>query len=98
MRSSHYARLARQVQEQSTAVLCRALRPRDYSRRCTAGVLLSSLLLAAVQRLSLAAVAALRPRSPSRETLRKALYATLPDYAQLRRRAGPLCRASLPRS
>ena len=98
MRSSHYARLAGQVQEQTTGLLYRALRPPDYSRRCTAWVLLSSLLLAAASRLSLAAVAALRPRSPSRETLRKALYATLPDYAELRRRTGPLCRASLPRS
>jgi putative transposase len=98
MRTSHYRRLARQVQEQSTTLLCRAFQPCDYSQRCTAWVLLSSLVLAAANRLSLAAVAALRPRSPSRETLRKALHATLPDYPELRRRLGELCRASLPRS
>jgi hypothetical protein len=98
MRTSHYVRLARQVQEQTTTVLCRSFQPRDYSRRCTAWVLLSSLVLAAVNRLSLAAVAAVRPHSPSRETLRKALYATLPHYADLRRQMGHLCRASLPRS
>ncbi len=98
MRTSHYGRLAHQVQEQTATLLCRAFRPVDYSRRCTAWVLLSSLILAAVNRLSLAAVAALRPQSPSRETLRQAWHATLPDYAELRRRAGELCLASLPRS
>jgi putative transposase len=78
-------------------LLLRLFRPTDYSKRCSAATLLSTLVLAAACRLSLAAVAALRLRSPSRETLRQALNATLPDYAQLRRGLGRLCRASLPR-
>jgi hypothetical protein len=36
--------------------------------------------------------------SSSRETLRQALFATLPDYDALRRRVAKLVRASLPRS
>jgi len=98
MRRFHYDRLAACVQEQTAAVVLRQCRPADASRRCPAGVLLASLILAAARGVSLAAVAALRPRSPSRETLRQALLTTLPGYDDLRRRLPGLVRASLPRS
>ena len=98
MRSLQYRDLARQVQDQAVALLLRLLQPPDYSPRCTAGALLSALVLAAARRLSLAAVACLRPGSPSRETLRQALAATLPDYAALLRRAPALLAAALPRA
>lgn len=97
MRYHQYRDLARQVQDQTVGLLQTLLRPPDYSDRCTAGVLLSSLVLAAARRLSLAAVAALRPGEPSRETLRQALYATLPGYGGLLRRAPALLAAALPR-
>jgi hypothetical protein len=97
MRRFQYYQFARLVQQQTTTVLLRYLRPEDYSRDCAAGVLLSSLVLAAAARISLSAVAALRPRSPSRESLRQALFATLPRYAELRRSLAGLCRTSLPR-
>lgn len=97
MRTSHYYQFARQVQEQTTTLLLSFFHPVDYSEVCSAWVLLSSLVLAAANRLSLAAVAALRPHSPSRETLRQALFATLPGYAELRRQLPGLCRNSLPR-
>jgi putative transposase len=98
LRTSYYRRFAATVQEQTAAVVLRLCRPTDYSRRCGAATLLSSLILAAANGLSLAAVAALRPRSPCRETLRQALLATLPQYDPLRRQLGSLLRASLPRS
>jgi putative transposase len=98
MRTSQYRHYARRVQEQTVTLLTQQLRPRDFSQRCTAGVLLSCLVLAAACRLALAAVAALRPRCPSRETLRQALLETLPDYQQLLRRLPALLRAALPRS
>src|SRR5439155_6612739 len=88
---------AGQLQEQASAVVLGCLRPVDYSCRCPAVVLVSCLLLAAARRLSLAAVAAVRRGCPSRETLRQALYATLPGYDALRRRIPALLRASLPR-
>jgi len=97
MRASQYRHLAHELQERTTGLLRRQLHPRDYSRRCTALVLLSCLVLAAARQLSLAAVAAVRRGCPSRETLRQALYATLPDYDALRRRLPALLRASLPR-
>lgn len=97
MRASQYRQLAAELQDRTTGLLLGQLRPKDFSRRCTALVLLSSLVLAAAHRLSLAAVAAVRRRCPSRETLRQALYATLPDYQALRRRLPALLHASLPR-
>jgi len=97
MRTSYYRLLARQVQEQTVTLLLRQLRPPDYSALCTAWVLLSSLVLAATSRISLAAVAVLRPGSPSRETLRQALGATLPHYAELRQRLAALLVGALPR-
>jgi putative transposase len=97
MRAFQYRQLARQLQDRTTALLQRQLRPADFSRRCTAPVLLGAVVLAAACRLSLAAVAAVRRSCPSRETLRQALYATLPGYDALRRRLPALLRASLPR-
>jgi putative transposase len=97
MRAPQYRQLARELQDRTTDLLRRQLRPDDYSRRCSAPVLLSCLVLAAAHQLSLAAVALLRRACPSRETLRLALYATLPGYDDLRRRLPALLRASLPR-
>jgi len=98
MRVCQYRSLAHDLQQQATAVLSRRFRPRDFSRRCTAPLLLGCLILAAARRLSLAAVAAVRPGGPSRETLRQALLATLPDYDGLRRATPALLRDSLPRA
>jgi putative transposase len=98
MRTSHYSRLAHQVQEQTTTLLQRQLCPRDFSRRCSATALLSCLVLAAAARIALSAVAFLRSRCPSRETLRQALLKTLPGYQELLQQTPYLLRASLPRS
>jgi hypothetical protein len=97
MRAPQYRQLAHQLQDRTTALLLRVLRPPDFSARCPAVLLLSCLLLAAARRLSLSAVAAVRRRCPSRETLRQAVYATLPAYDDLRRRLPELLRAALPR-
>lgn len=98
MRAFQYRHWAQQLQEQTLTLLLRQVRPTDFSCHCSALVLLSSLLLAAARCLSLTAVACLRPASPSRETLRQALHATLPGYDALRRQLPHLLRASLPRS
>jgi putative transposase len=97
MRTSYYRLFARQVQEQTVTLLLGHLRPPDYSTLCSAWVLLSSLVLAAASGVSLAAIAVLRPGSPSRETLRQALWSTLPQYVELRQRVAALLVASLPR-
>jgi hypothetical protein len=98
MRSLQYRHWAHEFQDRTTTLLLRQLRPPDFSAFCTALVLLPCLVLAAAHRLSLTAVAALRKSCPSRETLRQALYATLPGYDELRRRLAALVRASWPRA
>jgi putative transposase len=97
MRYPQYHSQAQHLQAQVLTVLLVVFAPADYSARCTAVVLLTCMLLAAARRLSLAAVAAIRRGSPCRETLRQALYATLPDYHGLCRRLYQVLRASLPR-
>lgn len=99
MRSDcQYRRQARALQQQALGLVCRHLKPPDFSARCSAWTLLSCMLLAAVSRRSLAAVAALNESWPSRETLRKALFATLPGYQGLLASTPRLLQASLPRS
>ena len=93
---NHYGSLSRQARLQTQRLLQRELRPKDYSPRCSAWLLLSCLVLATVASRSLSAVAALRDRCPSRETLRRALLTTLPHYDGLRRRLPGLLRGSLP--
>src|SRR5437773_2326811 len=97
MRATQYHQLAHELQDRTTGLLLQHLRPADFSRRCPALVVVSCLVLAAARRLSLAAVAAVRPSSPSRETLRQAVSTTLPDYDALRREIPVLLRATLPR-
>lgn len=97
MRTSHYVKLSQQVQQQTVTLVLRKLRPPDFSSYCPAWLLHSCLVLAAAARVSLAAVAAVRTGCPSRETLRQALLATLPEYASLLQQLPGLLRASLPR-
>jgi Transposase DDE domain len=97
MRASQYRSCAHEVQAQILTLLQQQLRPRAFSRTCSAWQLLSSLVLATVSCLSLSAVAALRRRSPSRETLFQAWRATLPNYQRLLTTLPRLLRASLPR-
>jgi putative transposase len=97
MRSPQYRQLASQLQERTTTVLQQCLRPAAFSARCSAWWLLSCLVLAAIRRLSLSAVAAVRRGGPGRETLRQAARATLPPYDALRRGTPALLRATLPR-
>jgi putative transposase len=96
MRAPQYRHCAQQVQAQTIALLQQQLRPRAFSRRCSAWQLLSSFVLATACCLSLSAVAAVRRRSPSRETLFKAWRATLPGYARLLHAVPRLLRAALP--
>jgi hypothetical protein len=96
MRASQYRDCAQQVQARTCALLQQQLRPHDFSPRCSAWQLLSTLVLACAACLSLSAVAAVRRRSPSRETLRQAWLATLPAYDQLLQVTPRLLRASLP--
>src|SRR5512135_227532 len=60
----------------------------DYKRKTSAQVLWSLLLAAAARITSLSDACGRLDQAPSDETARKALWATLPDYAALQRRLG----------
>src|SRR5687767_11283228 len=74
------------VRREAVARLVSALQLRDAGTGLTAALLAQVLVLAAVVRGSLSAVARLCRHAPGIETVRKGLHAQLPDDAELRRR------------
>src|SRR6187431_184269 len=71
---------------------------RDYKRKTSAPVLWSLLLAAAARITSLSDARGRLRDAPSDETARKALLATLPDYAGLQRRLNAALAGHLPRT
>ncbi|MBV8611786.1 MAG: peptide synthetase, partial [Singulisphaera sp.] len=76
--------------------LQRHLQFRDYKRKTSAQVLWSLLLAAAARITSLSDACGRLDRAPSDETARKALWATLPDSAELQRRLNAALAGHLP--
>jgi hypothetical protein len=71
---------------------------KDYKRKTTAQVLWSLLLAAAARITSLSDACQRLDRVPSDETARKALLATLPDYATLQRQLNAALAGHLPKT
>src|SRR5829696_8808387 len=69
---------------------------KDYKRKTSASVLWSLLLAAAARITSLSDACGRLRDAPSDETARKALLATLPDYAELQRRLNAALAGHLP--
>src|SRR4051794_959945 len=95
MRPPHRILNRHHVHRLAAEHLQRHLQFRDYKRKTSAQVLWALLLAAAARITSLSDACGCLDRVPSDETARKALLATLPDYAELQRRlnaalAGPL--------
>ena len=70
---------------------------RDYKKKTSAQVLWSLLLAAAARITSLSDACQRLGNAPSDETVRKALLATLPDYAELQRRLNAALAGHLPK-
>lgn len=85
------------VYHETAQLLQRQLRLKDFSKLCTAWKLLGLVFLAAARLTSLFAVCAHRFHTPSAETVRKALLATLPDLATLKRRLNRTLAVMLPK-
>src|SRR5437764_9390374 len=83
MRYHHYTVRSKDVQEHAAGLIENHLPLTDYSTTCTVAVMLHVLFTAAARLISVSAACADLQQAPSDETMRKAVLATLPQYAQL---------------
>lgn len=88
----------RDVQEHAAALLQRHLRLKDFSRKTTVRLVLHVLFFAAAALTSIFAACQRLRDGPSDDTLRKALLALLPEFAELQRRVNRALAASLPKA
>jgi hypothetical protein len=98
MRHPYYTVRSRDVQEHAAQLLESHLPLTDYSAFCTVAVMLHVLFTAAARLISVSAACAHLDRAPSDETMRKAVLATLPDYARLQKDVNRALAGDLPKS
>lgn len=96
MRTAHSTIGSHDVHRHTAALLQLHLGLRDFGRTCPALTLLH-LLCAAAARLTSLFAACRALRGPAPETARRALFATLPDYAELQRRVNRALVGDLPK-
>ena len=98
MRPPHHILDRRTVHRLAAEHLQTHLQFQDYKRTCPAQVLWSLLLAAAARITSLSDACQRLLDAPSDETARKALLATLPDYATLQRQLNAALAGHLPKA
>ena len=98
MRPPHRILNRNQVHRLAAGHLQAHLKFKDYKRKTSAQVLWSLLLAAAARITSLSDACGRLRDAPSDETARKALLATLPDYAELQRRLNAALAGHLPKA
>jgi putative transposase len=98
MRPPHRTLHRQQVHRSASRFLQDHLPLHDYKRSVTAEMLWAVLLVTAAEVSSLHAVCQWLDGLPAEETLRQAVYASLPDYAELQRQLNRALAGRLPRS
>ena len=98
MRPHHRTLNRHQVHRSASRYLQEHLPLRDYKRSVTITTLWAVLLVTAAEVSSLHATCQWLDGLPSEETVRKAVYASLPDYAELQRRLHFALAGRLPKS
>jgi putative transposase len=98
MRPNHHTLDRYQVHRSATAYLQRHLPLQDYKRSVTASTLWSVLLTAAAAVTSIHATCQRLRDLPAEETVRKALIASLPEFAALQNRINRALAGRLPRA
>jgi hypothetical protein len=98
MRPPHRTLHRQQVHRSASRFLQDHLPLHDYKRSVTVSMLWAVLLVTAAEVSSLHAVCQWLGGLPAEETLRKAVYASLPDYAELQRRLNRALAGRLPGS
>src|SRR3954452_19771962 len=96
MRPKNHTLERRQVHRAAAAHLQAHVQFKDYKRKTPAAVLWSLLLAAAARITSLSDACGRLRDAPSDETARKALLATLPEYAELQRQLNAALAGHLP--
>src|SRR5947209_12660617 len=97
MRQRHYTLTPAAVRAHAQLLCQRHLRLADHGPKCTAGLLWAVLFYAASRISSLAGACASLLRAPSDSAVHDALLATLPELAELQRRANRALQGDLPR-
>jgi hypothetical protein len=97
MRKAHYTVRDKEVQQHAASLLLRYLNLNDFSVKCTADILLHVLFTAASRLTSLVAACLHLKNAPSKETIRKALLASLPTYAKLQKALNRALAGDLPK-
>jgi hypothetical protein len=96
MRRCQYTVTRTSVHAHAVGLVLAHLRLADFSPRCTARRLLTILFAAAARLSSVFDTCQNLLRAPSDETVRQALLATLPSYAELQRRLNRALAGDLP--
>ena len=96
MRPPHHTLNRRQVHRSATRHLQQHVPLRDYKRKVTAPTLWAVLLTAAAGVTSIHAVCQRLEGLPAEETIRQALYASLPEFAELQRQLNRALAGRLP--
>ena len=98
MRAHHHTLNRRQVHRSATRHLQEHVPLREYKRKVTPSTLWAVVLTAAAGVTSIHATCGWLKELPSEETVRKALYACLPDFAELQRQLNRALAGRLPRA
>ena len=98
MRKAHYTVSGKDVQEHAARLIRQYLGLPDYSKKCRVSILLQVLFAAAARLTSIFAACMHLKDAPSCETIRKALLATLPDFAKLQRGVNRALAGDLPKA
>jgi hypothetical protein len=98
MRPQHRTLNRRQVHRSATKYLQEHVPLRDYKRKVTVPALWAVLVVVAGALTSIHAACGRLDAIASEETIRKALYASLPEFAELQRRLNDALAGRLPRS
>src|SRR5262245_10826801 len=98
MRPPHRTLSRHQVHRSATVHLQQHVPLRDYKRKVSTQTLWAVLLVAAAEATSIHAVCGRLDGLPSEETIRKALYASMPEFIELQRRLNGALAGRLPRA
>jgi Transposase DDE domain len=98
MRPHHRTLNRQQVHRSATQHLQRHVPLRDYKRKVSAPTLWAALLIAAAEVTSVHAACSRLDGLASEETIRKALHASLPEFAELQRQLNRALAGRLPRA